>query len=39
MQAALNDFEYFLEKCPEDPTALLLLPQLEDLQLEIESIH
>lgn len=39
MQAALNDFEYFLEKCPEDPTALLLLPQLEYLQLEIESIH
>ena len=39
MQAALNDFEYFLEKCPEDPTALLLMPQLEELKLEIESIH
>ncbi|PJG83376.1 SirB1 family protein [Caviibacterium pharyngocola] len=39
INAAIEDFELFLEKCPDDPTALLLLPQLENLKSESEPVH
>ncbi|WP_032091976.1 SirB1 family protein [Necropsobacter rosorum] len=38
-KAAAGDLEYFIEKCPQDPTALLLAGQLSELKKETESIH
>lgn len=29
---AMEDFDYFIEKCPQDPTALLLQNQLEEMR-------
>ncbi len=38
-KAAADDLAYFIEKCPQDPTALLLAGQLSELKKETESIH
>ncbi|MDO4431309.1 MAG: SirB1 family protein [Lonepinella koalarum] len=40
-QAAFEDFNYFIEKCPQDPTALLLQSQLVEMEgrLEQELTH
>ncbi|BFU59754.1 MULTISPECIES: SirB1 family protein [Rodentibacter] len=41
--AALKDLEYFVDKCPQDPTAMFIRTQLLELKGEIEedrhSIH
>lgn len=37
--AAAKDIEFFIEKCPEDPTALLLAGQISELKQTVESIH
>ncbi|QLB13245.1 regulator of sirC expression with transglutaminase-like and TPR domain [Bisgaardia hudsonensis] len=38
-KAALEDFNFFIEKCPEDPAALLLAAQLDDLKKEVTSVQ
>lgn len=38
-QVAQKDFEYFLEKCPDDPTAELLKLQLKALQEVPQVLH
>lgn len=35
--AALKDLEYFVDKCPQDPTSALIRTQLLELQGEIEQ--
>lgn len=35
--AAVEDLQYFVEKCPEDPTAFLLLAQLPDMKKELKT--
>ncbi|MFY1026429.1 SirB1 family protein [Actinobacillus seminis] len=37
--AAAKDIEFFIEKCPEDPIALLLAGQISELKQTVESIH
>lgn len=39
VQAAVHDFDYFIEKCPEDPTAWLLAAQLPILKEISYPIH
>lgn len=39
MQAAINDFDYFIEHCPEDPAAWLLAAQLPGLKKQHYSLH
>ena len=36
-QAAIEDFNYFIEKCPEDPTAFMLMSQLPKIRDEIAN--
>lgn len=36
-QAAIADFNYFIEKCPDDPTAFILMSQLSKIQDEIKD--
>ncbi|MGQ0286767.1 SirB1 family protein [Pasteurellaceae bacterium 22721_9_1] len=35
--AAIDDLQYFVDKCPEDPTAFLLLSQLPEMKKELEK--
>lgn len=39
MHAALSDFDYFIEKCPDDPSALLLKTQMSEFLNQHYSIH
>lgn len=36
---ATEDFQYFIDQCPQDPTALLLKNQLEELKQDTYPIH
>ncbi len=36
---ATEDFEYFIDQCPQDPTATLLKNQLEELRQDSYPIH
>lgn len=36
---ATEDFEYFIDQCPQDPTAALLKTQLEELKQDSYPIH
>ena len=37
--SALKDLEFFVERCPEDPTAALIRTQLLELKGEIDKDH
>lgn len=36
---ARNDFEFFIDQCPEDPAAQLLKMQLEDFESPVNTVH
>ncbi|WP_439243638.1 SirB1 family protein [Lonepinella sp. BR2474] len=35
--AAVEDLQYFIEQCPEDPTAFMLMAQLPDIKKELHN--
>lgn len=39
--AAVDDIHYFIEQCPDDPSALMLMAQLSEMEkeLEIDLLH
>lgn len=38
-QWAKDDFDYFIKACPNDPMALFLKLQIDDLNRQVETIH
>ncbi|MFD0965871.1 SirB1 family protein [Seminibacterium arietis] len=39
IRAAVDDLTHFVEKCPHDPSAILLANQISELKNELEPIH
>lgn len=39
MQAAIADLDYFIEKCPDDPSAILLMTQMPELKQQQSLLH
>ncbi|TCK01964.1 regulator of sirC expression with transglutaminase-like and TPR domain [Volucribacter psittacicida] len=39
IDAAIADLDYFVEKCPDDPTAVLLVAQLAELKQHNDVLH
>lgn len=38
-QAAIDDLQYYVRECPQDPSAVLIKSQLEELKSEVSSLQ